>query len=644
MDQATHEIWTKQNQQYLVMRVREVQHALEKENSEPPGIDFSKSDAFAAEMINPPALISLGRIFDLSEFELFVILICAGYELDGQFANAIRSQTHLPKNKPCFELAFCLFPGGNWNAVTPVAPLRHWRLLELERGDNLIGSQLHIDECVLHYLSGISYLDTRLQGLVHIGQSVPSLAPSLHHCVDRIIAHWNFQEQSDQALMVQLCGQRELDLKAIAQQACARIDLIPYHLSARNIPADQNEAEALAILWQRESLLNRTGLIISSQADQQEIVNNFVSELITPCIVIDRQPLNITAKPSLRIDVPAPDSREQLGLWTTALGEKAKYINGGLSHIVSQFSFSAQDIENLSRHADMADGEREICNVLWRQCRSASRKQLESLAERIESTHDWDDLVLPATQKQSLRDIVSYARQRHRVYSDWGFGAKSQRGKGGSCLFYGPSGTGKTMAASVIANSLELDLYRIDLSQVINKYIGETEKNMARIFDMAEDSGAILLFDEADSLFAKRTEVKTSNDRNANINTSYLLQRMESYSGLAILTTNMKKEMDSAFMRRIRFATQFPFPDIPSRKKIWGKIFPSQTPIGDVDLEKLANLEISGGNIRNIALNASVFAAEDDTAVDMTHLAKAARREYGKLEKSIKENELRSWL
>jgi SpoVK/Ycf46/Vps4 family AAA+-type ATPase len=200
------------------------------------------------------------------------------------------------------------------------------------------------------------------------------------------------------------------------------------------------------------------------------------------------------------------------------------------------------------------------------------------------------------------------------------------------------------MASEVLANELHLDLYRIDLSQVVNKYIGETEKNLGRVFEEAEKGGAILLFDEADALFGKRSDVKDSHDRYANIEVSYLLQRMESYHGLAILTTNMKSALDKAFLRRIRFVVQFPFPDTAQRREIWQRIFPSDTPTEGLDVNKLARLNIAGGNIRNIALNAAFIAAENGEPVRMMHLSRAARSEYTKLEKPLTENETRGWI
>jgi SpoVK/Ycf46/Vps4 family AAA+-type ATPase len=237
-----------------------------------------------------------------------------------------------------------------------------------------------------------------------------------------------------------------------------------------------------------------------------------------------------------------------------------------------------------------------------------------------------------------------HSRHRTTVYDTWGFKSKGLRGLGISALFTGASGTGKTMAAEVLAGELRLDLYRIDLSAIVSKYIGETEKNLRRVFDAAESGSAILLFDEADALFGKRSEVKDSHDRYANIEVSYLLQRMEAYGGLAILTTNLKQALDPAFLRRIRFVVPFPFPGPAERTEIWRRIFPAGTPTEGLRLETLARLNVAGGSIRNIALGAAFLAAEAGEPVRMAHVLRAAQTEYAKFEKPMTAAEIGGWL
>ena len=229
------------------------------------------------------------------------------------------------------------------------------------------------------------------------------------------------------------------------------------------------------------------------------------------------------------------------------------------------------------------------------------------------------------------------------VYESWGFAGKGRRGLGISALFAGASGTGKTLAAEVLAKELRLDLYRIELSAVVSKYIGESEKNLKQVFDAAEEGGVLLLFDECDALFGKRSEAKDSHDRYANIEVSYLLQRMESFQGLAVLTTNFKSAMDKAFQRRLRFTVDFPFPGVSEREAIWQRAFPPQTPTSGLNIKRLAQLNMTGGNIRNIALNAAFLAAEQSLPIQMKHLLLATRQEAIKTERPLSENEIRGW-
>jgi hypothetical protein len=261
---------------------------------------------------------------------------------------------------------------------------------------------------------------------------------------------------------------------------------------------------------------------------------------------------------------------------------------------------------------------------------------LAALARQLALPYGWADLVLPPDQRGQLDEICARVRHRQQVYDAWGFGRKLAHGRGLHVLFAGPPGTGKTMAASVVANELNLALYRIDLAQVVSKYVGETEKNLERIFSAAEQTDAILFFDEADALFGKRSEVKDAHDRYANIEISYLLQRMEEYEGLAILATNLRQHLDEAFLRRLQVSVEFPFPDEAHRRLIWTTLFPAEAPLDpDVDLDLLAReLRLAGGNLKNIALAAAFYAAADGGTIGLAHLSRAAWREHEKLGRS----------
>ena len=279
---------------------------------------------------------------------------------------------------------------------------------------------------------------------------------------------------------------------------------------------------------------------------------------------------------------------------------------------------------------------------LFAAARTHSNPRLAGLARKIVPRYGWQDIVLPGDQLALLREIVATVRGRPQVLEEWGVGKKLASSKGVTVLFSGPPGTGKTMAAEIIAAELGLDLYKIDLSTVVSKYIGETEKNLERIFNEAQTSNAILFFDEADALFGKRSEVRDSHDRYANIEISYLLQRMEAYDGVAILATNLRANLDEAFTRRLQFAVDFPFPDEADRLRIWQTLFPPDVPRdAELDFDLLARrFKLAGGNIRNILVSAAYLAASDRQCVTMEHLLHGTRRELQKMGRLIGEEDL----
>jgi hypothetical protein len=346
--------------------------------------------------------------------------------------------------------------------------------------------------------------------------------------------------------------------------------------------------------------------------------------------------LSANADAPIAVEVAKPTEVEQRAAWAEALGERADELPHALA---AQFNLNTDVIrEVVARETGEAETDPDtLAPRLWDACRALTRPRLDTLARRMEPRSGWDDIVLPAAELAMLHQIADQVGHRSQVYNDWGFAARMSRGLGISVLFAGTSGSGKTMAAEVLARHLRLDLFRIDLSAVVSKYIGETEANLRRLFDAAEEGGAILLFDEADALFGKRTEVRDSHDRYANIEVNYLLQRMESYGGLAVLATNMKSALDPAFLRRIRFVVDFPFSGPVERKLIWQKAFPPQTPLQGLDWDRLARLNLVGGHIAVIALNAAFQAAQAGTPVTMPLVFGAARIEYRKLGRPVNE-------
>jgi SpoVK/Ycf46/Vps4 family AAA+-type ATPase len=348
------------------------------------------------------------------------------------------------------------------------------------------------------------------------------------------------------------------------------------------------------------------------------------------------------AASTLTFEVGKPTVREQHDAWREALSATGFAVEPETAAplLAGQFDMSLREI---GRAVDLAKAdatEPHDVKSVWHASRRLAQPRLDQLAQRIDPRAGWDDLVLSDEAIALLRQVAGQVRARFRVYEDWGYAAKTTRGLGISALFAGESGTGKTMAAEVLALDLDLALYRIDLSAVVSKYIGETEKNLRRLFDAAEQGGAILFFDEADALFGKRSEVKDSHDRYANIEINYLLQRMEGFSGLAILATNMRSALDTAFMRRLRFVINFPYPGPAERRKIWERAL-GDAPRAGVDVERLARFNLSGGNIHVIALNAAFIAAARGGEITQPMLLSAVRTELRKLEKPVNEAEFR---
>jgi hypothetical protein len=651
--------WTDINQRYLIAALAEARMALERHAAHKGNQEASRSMELVrgcstdelARLPVPPALETLAKTLRLSPFERAIVLLCAGIELDASFAGlCAAAQGDAARAYPTFSLALAALPSPHWSALTPAAPLRRWRVVELmnQPGTPLTLNPLRIDERILHFLTGIQYLDDRLVGLIETVAS-DDLVPSHLALARQIVAAW---AHTDNRLpVIQLCGADEATKRAIAATGCAELGLHLHAVTAETIPANAGELAGFIRLWEREAVLMSSALYVDAGAietvDGRAVaqVSRLLESVNSPLLVSSREPWRPLRRVMRTLEVRKPTAAEQRGVWRTLLGGAARGVNGHMNALISQFNLSIPAIRASVQQALMsgADGE-ALATELWDAGRSQARPRLEDLAQRLDPVAAWDDLVLPDAEKSLLHEIAAHVAHRATVYETWGFAALSSRGLGISALFAGASGTGKTMAAEVLANALRLDLYRIDLSSVVSKYIGETEKNLRRVFDAAEDGGAILFFDEADALFGKRSEVKDSHDRYANIEINYLLQRMEQYRGLAVLATNMKGALDAAFLRRIRFVINFPFPDAAQRTAIWQRIFPARTPTEGLDLQKLARLNIAGGNIRNIALNAAFLAAEADDPVGMMHILRAARSEYAKLEKPLTEAEIGGWV
>jgi len=330
-----------------------------------------------------------------------------------------------------------------------------------------------------------------------------------------------------------------------------------------------------------------------------------------------------------------PSYYERKSLWSDLL-EGTSVSQAEIDTIAGRFALDRGKITDVVLHTKMVkNSSRVTIDEIYDTCRSRIYRKMGTYARRLSPRYRIEDIILPFDQQQHLQEICSHLRHRHTVYYQWGFENRFALGKGLNILFSGSSGTGKTMAADIIANEFKLDLYQIDLSSIVSKYIGETEKNLSRIFKEASSGNLILFFDEADALFGKRSEVKDAHDRYANIEIDYLLQKMEDHEGIVILATNLSKNIDEAFLRRLHFSLEFPFPDEKRRLLIWERIFPPETPIkGDIDFSFLAErFQLSGGNIKNVAMTAAFYGAEDESPVRMEHIILAVKRELQKMGK-----------
>lgn len=610
--------------------------------------------AAAATMAPPPALLTLSDLLDLTAFEQSLLLLCAAMELDTEITSFCAQIQGDTQGYPTFSLALTLFENPVWDVVSPERPLRNWRLIEIHQAgvQPLTVSPIKADERIVNYIKGLNYLDDRLKALVAPllmpqGATEMGLAPSQQQVVTTIIRHLEALPHGQRPPLIQLLGRDRASKQAIAIAVADAFYLPVYRIRIELFPTQSTELETIMQLWQRELRLFPVALYLDGQelAGDNTVertaarLQTFVESLYAAFFVdVQERSLQLD-QPTLSFEVAKPTPVEQQQTWQQLIGEREP-----AALLASQFSLNLADIEQIgatvkAEPAASDESATDLTSNLWEACLVRTRPQLDALAQRLETKATWENLVLPEAETTMLHQIAAQVRHRSQVYDEWGFRDRMNRGLGVNALFAGESGTGKTMAAEVIANALRLNLYRTDLSSVVSKYIGETEKNLRRLFDAAEDGGAILFFDEADALFGKRSEVKDSHDRYANIEVNYLLQRIEAYRGLAILATNLKGSMDSAFMRRLRFVINFPFPSLASRQQMWQKVFPPKTPVGEMDYERLGQLNLTGGSIHNIAINAAFAAAQAGGVVEMPHILSAARAEFRKLDLPIYEGD-----
>ncbi|GAC1341950.1 MAG: ATP-binding protein [Ktedonobacteraceae bacterium] len=619
----------------------------------------SKMAEAESQMESPPALVVLCERLGLSPFEREVLLLCIAMELDTRIASlCARAQDNPGNPYPTFALAMALFDAPSWDVLSPERPIRHWRLIEINQpgAQPLTTSPLRADERIVHYIKGLDYLDDRLASFVaplEVIAGQEELPASQEALIQQIKDYWlQALRQTVATTMLpvfQFVGPDVPSKQLVAGQVASEQGRPLHRLPIEMLPSQMTDVELLARLWQRESMLQPLAIYLDAQdfdgaspnEGQAPHLRRFLAHCNHPLFLLGvREVWPHLGRANLVVDISKPTPAEQQVAWKRALGDADTESSMLLA---SHFNLNLPTIQRMANAAldPSISDEQSAQGRLWTACLLNVRPRLDTLAQRLDPKVNWDDLVLPPEEMDMLHQLADQMGQRSKVYEEWGFASKMNRGLGINALFAGESGTGKTMAAEVIANSLRLNLYRIDLSAVVSKYIGETEKNLRRLFDAAEDGGTILFFDEADALFGKRSEVKDSHDRYANIEINYLLQRMEAYRGIAILATNMKSALDAAFIRRLRFIVNFPFPGSAERKLIWQKTFPADTPREELNYERLARFDLTGGSIHTIVLNAAFRAAQESKPVSMQLVLSAVRAEHRKMDRQINEAEFR---
>lgn len=615
--------------------------------------------------------VKLASLYRLSSFETNILTICLASQFDNKYRKFFAYlQNDVTRKNPCVELILGLLcetfkekldARKYFNFNSPLFKNNIIQFVEdpKEPDKPLIARELMANIRVVNYILGHEFLDDNISLISELNRSSIKLddvvlPEEIREKVNNFVAFFSNNETSENFIFsfYGAYGSQKLET------ACAicndlGIPLLIVDLLALN-NSDLYFERAVDLILRESRIIpsamyfKNTDFLFNNLMEESYIRRYFLSELdknSNLSFIESSEMLPIqgefTNQRVISLELPIPEYPIRKELWIKNLKNYQLEKTADINEIASKYNLTAGQIKDIMSTASTFAIWRNSKNIVITQkdieesCHLHSNQKLSQLAQRIRPRHGWDDIILPGDIKEKLRELVQMFKYRYVVYNDWGFDKKLSLGKGISALFYGEPGTGKTLACEIIARELGMDLYKIDISTIISKYIGETEKNLSKIFEQAECSNAIIFFDEADAIFGKRTEVKDSHDRYSNIEVSYLLQKIDEYTGVVILSTNFMKNIDPAFLRRLQFNIGFPFPDEEYRKIIWQMMYPEKTPIDEnIDYDFLANkLKVTGGNIKNIALQSAFFAAEKKDKITMDHIIQAAKREYQKLGK-----------
>lgn len=594
----------------------------------------------------------LAASFGLNTLDSIILLLSLAPEFDLRYERIYAYlQDDISQRHPTVNLVMNLL-GGNiaqryavWQRLSPEMPLRLHRLIACvpdtaRPHSSFLAQHMRVDHRITGYLLGDNHVDGRLLHMVQV--RYPDAALWLPEVAEPMRA------AMPDAPLIYLQGGAEMGQMEMALALCASQGLPLIQIDMAALVAKDSALEENWRLALREAYLHNGALLV----DHWESVLNearmpspalWESLLAYPQTVFiaarsEWEPIDVNRqRRMLRLSFAIPDYHERYAVWEGAISNYQTGLQpADIEETSAKFGFTRAQIARAVQTAvDLAQSRGEVVQKadLYAGAQAHANLQLGSLAKRIVPRFGWDDLILPPEQMTQLREMSLRLRYSHVVQNEWGFGEAMPNSSGISALFAGDSGTGKTLSAEVIAKDLGLVMYKIDLSAVVSKYIGETEKNLSTIFTTAQSSNAILFFDEADALFGKRSEVKDARDRYANIEIAYLLQQIESYDGVVIMATNFRQNLDDAFTRRLDFLVDFPFPDAEYRKRLWEAHFPPRTPMAaDVDFAEVAErYRLAGGNIRNVALAAAYLAAANGRVVTRDHIRSAVRREHQKM-------------
>ena len=619
-------------------------------------------------------LNNLERFFGLSTLDLDILLVCLLPELDLDYQRIYAYlQDDITKKSPTINFVLQLFCNSYTDmlkerqAFSPGAPLLKYHLISLH-DDHILGTTtlltkfIRVDERITNYLLENDAIDAHLLPFTHLVYPTSKLQDLILPREIKLLLNNVVTKYEDNSLICHLCGPYGVGKQTTAEAVCSELGVPMLHVDLNEMVLVDTSPELLVPFILREGILQNAALYLDGfdllLRDEKDIkpackaliktLENYPHPVFLSGEKNWRARGGLEYKSFIDIELSIPSYLVRKQLWHRQWnGNPALAADVDLDDMASKFRFSGGQIRDATiRARDLAKwrdqgNERITKQDIYSACHQQAREILNIMARKIQPKYGWVDIILPKDQMEQLHEICSYVKYYSTVYGDWGFERKLSLGKGLNVLFAGPSGTGKTMAAEIISSELGLELYKIDLSAIVSKYIGETEKNLDRIFQEGQTSNAILFFDEADALFGKRSEVRDSHDRYANIEIAYLLQKMDEYDGIVILATNLRKNMDEAFSRRIHFALEFPIPDEADRYRIWKSIFPPEVPLAkDIDLEFIARqFKITGGNIKNIALGAAFLAVEDGGCVNTENLVRAIKREYQKMGKLCTEGE-----